>query len=92
MTCNICGSETFRRVEYRNTGTTVGERSAPAFECEECGAISLDESAARTHDERVSVKIAIRSRRSLHDGGEIEESDPDAATARSEKRSVRKAE
>ena len=85
MVCNICGAEAFRRIDYRSTGTGA-EGSAPAFECAACGAISLDESAALTNDERISVKLAIRSRHSLHDTGEIDESDPEAVTVRSDKR------
>ncbi len=57
MPCNVCGWADFQPTEYV---TELG--AAPALECLRCGALCLDESVARTPQERDSVKLAITIR------------------------------
>jgi hypothetical protein len=62
MRCDVCGGTGFTATEYR-----TGEMSAPAMECIRCHAIVLEEGAARTKEERESVKIAIAMRAAVRD-------------------------
>ncbi len=58
MLCHVCGGDRFAEVEY----TTTAKVRAPAFECTRCHAIALDESAARSEEERESVRLAKAAR------------------------------
>jgi hypothetical protein len=60
MWCPVCNGEDFVVIEYV---TTHGVR-APAFRCVRCEAIHLDEAAARTEEERESVRLAKAQRAS----------------------------
>ena len=65
MICNICDSTEFEATEYR-----AQTYRAPAFECRKCGAICLCEDAARTEEERTSVRLVIAKRASISESGE----------------------
>jgi hypothetical protein len=55
--CDVCGDDRFERVEYASEVGTV-----PAFACARCGDIVLSMDAAKTEEERSSVRIAIAVR------------------------------
>jgi hypothetical protein len=58
MHCHVCGGDRFSHVEY----TAADDVRAPAFECVRCHAIGLDEAAARSEEERESVRLAKAAR------------------------------
>lgn len=62
MRCNVCGGADFVACDYR-----MGDVVAPALGCLRCKAIALDESLARTGEERESVKLAIAMRTAVGD-------------------------
>lgn len=57
MVCDVCLGETFSFCEYQAPGG-----SFPALECTRCCAITLDESLARTPEERDSVREMLAAR------------------------------
>jgi hypothetical protein len=58
--CEVCGWDDFVRTEYE---CEVGR--VPALECARCHAINLSEDAARTEEERTSVRMAIAVREAI---------------------------
>jgi hypothetical protein len=65
MLCEVCGDDRFDRVEYPSGISTV-----PAFACVRCGEMVLSEDAAKTEEERSSVRIAIAARAVTYAGPE----------------------
>jgi hypothetical protein len=57
MQCNVCGGERFTKSEYQ-----MDPGPAPALECLHCHALNLDEEAARSEEERDSVRLAVAAR------------------------------
>ena len=57
MSCKNCGERDFVPSEYRS-----GTVNAPAMECAHCHVLNLDEEAARTEEERDSVRLAVALR------------------------------
>ena len=72
MQCEICGWTLFRSAEYR----ACRGQTAPAFECTQCGAITLDEAAAQSAKERDSVKTAIAVRAEIIAGRSLPPDEP----------------
>ena len=60
LVCEVCGWDRFMPAEY---ASEVGK--VPAFECVRCRAIVLSEDAARTEEERTSVRMAISIREAI---------------------------
>jgi hypothetical protein len=74
MVCSVCGERNFVAGEYR-----AGHCRAPALQCSACGALNLSERAARSPEERESVKIAMAVRSAMMDHHAGESGPPSAA-------------
>jgi CheY-like chemotaxis protein len=57
MKCEVCGGDSLTAIEYRTP-----DLCAPAFECDRCKAINLDETLAQSAQEREWVRDALARR------------------------------
>jgi|SRR5579883_2606310 len=57
--CTVCNASCGFDVTIYDTGA---ELRCPALRCRSCGALTLDEAAARSEDERICVRATIASR------------------------------